>query len=176
MNMKQPSNTWLSNWLENLQRESWQLELIISGFAILLLSQGLEAGGKLDDYSIVHLPKNGAHWLSIGVGLSAILGAGWVMLVNLCIHVVLRGLWIGTVGLRSISQTIDYEQLNYSDKFKAYLSRKVGSYDEYILRLERLCSVVFVYSFLVAFAFIGFVLSLIALFIITATLSNLEVG
>lgn len=30
-------NSKLSEWLENLQRESWNLELIISGFSIFLL-------------------------------------------------------------------------------------------------------------------------------------------
>ncbi|MGB3851724.1 MAG: hypothetical protein WA958_17280 [Tunicatimonas sp.] len=154
--------TWLSEWLDHLQRESWQLELIISGFAILLLIQGLEAAGELSDYFLLHLQGNDSfggtlEFVAI-LGILAFGAAGVVLLTNLCIHLVLRGLWIGTVGLRSISQTIDYEQLRYSDRFKAYLSRKVGSYDEYILRLERICSVVFAFSFVIVFALLGFVL------------------
>lgn len=35
--MQQRSSSRLSEWLGNLARESWQLELILSGFAIFLL-------------------------------------------------------------------------------------------------------------------------------------------
>ncbi|MCB9352189.1 MAG: hypothetical protein H6573_32540 [Lewinellaceae bacterium] len=35
--MQERSSSRLSEWLDNLARESWQLELVISGFAIFLL-------------------------------------------------------------------------------------------------------------------------------------------
>ena len=35
--MEESQKNKLSKWLESLQQESWQLELIISGFAIFLM-------------------------------------------------------------------------------------------------------------------------------------------
>jgi hypothetical protein len=55
------------------------------------------------------------------------------------LHVVLRGLWIGALGLRYVSGDIDYEQLKYSPKFTKYLSKKIGSFDKYIATLENYC-------------------------------------
>ncbi|MEL6942032.1 MAG: hypothetical protein AAFO82_05135, partial [Bacteroidota bacterium] len=37
----------ITNWLERLQQESWHLELLVSGFSILLLVQ---AGQQLIDF------------------------------------------------------------------------------------------------------------------------------
>ncbi len=150
--------TWLTEWLEHLQRESWQLELIISGFAIILLIQGLEAGDQLYEYIMLHISPGNPLEGILFLGVITLGGASVILLTNLTIHLVLRGLWIGTLGLRSISQTIDYEQLRYSNRFKSYLKHKVGSYDEYIMRLERISSVVFVFSFLIVFVLVGAIL------------------
>lgn len=60
------------------------------------------------------------------------------MIFNLIIHIVLRGLWIGALGLRYVSGEIDYDNLNYSDKFTNYLKKKVGSFDNYIWKVRKL--------------------------------------
>ena len=65
------------------------------------------------------------------------------IILNLIIHVVLRSLWIGALGLRYISGDIDIEKLNYSKRFTNYLKKKIGSFDDYIEKLEKLCSVIF---------------------------------
>ena len=45
--MSENNASKLSKWLETLQQESWQLELVISGFAIFLVGSLDEA---LDDF------------------------------------------------------------------------------------------------------------------------------
>lgn len=70
-------------------------------------------------------------------------GASLFVLLNLIIHVILRGLWISAVGLRSVSGDIDFDHLKLAPRFDGFLRRKTGSFDAYIERLENLCSIVF---------------------------------
>ena len=132
-------------WLDKLQQESWQLELIISGFSIYGLSQVFEPlkialSGFENQKNIVVLIASMIALISC-----------YILMFTLLIHVILRGLWIGALGLRYISGDIDYKKLNYRPKFDRYLRKKIGSFDKYISRLEDYCSVLFAISFLLIF-------------------------
>lgn len=132
-------------WLDLLQQESWQLELIISGFAIyglILASEplGVELVSAMATEKMLNM-----------LFLSIVITAVQILIFNLVIHVILRGLWIGAIGLRYVSGEIDFDKLNYSDKFTNYLKRKVGSFDKYIAKLENYCSILFALSFLMIF-------------------------
>ncbi|WP_424001744.1 hypothetical protein [Maribacter sp. IgM3_T14_3] len=136
--------------LDKLQQESWQLELIISGFAIYGLfaaNEPLEL--KAAASSVVESDQFGILW-------AVILICCQIFTFNLVVHVLLRGLWIGAIGLRYVSGDINYSTLNYSEKFTSYLKRKVGSFDQYIANLETYCSIIFAASFLMIFYVIGF--------------------
>ena len=139
------NNPAFKKLLKKLQEESWQLELIISGFAIFGLFSAyaplklLYTEAKTDGNNIIA-------FLYVILLISCV-----ILAFNLLLHVVLRGLWIGALGLRYVSGEIDYESLNYSDKFTKYLRKKVGSFDRYIARLENYCSIIFAISFLLVF-------------------------
>ena len=155
--------------LDKLQQESWQLELLISGFAIFGLFNLL--GHILDVYAQNPNDIN-IYKRYLIISSTPIL---FILLFNLIVHVLLRGLWIGSLGLRYVSGDIDYEELNYSEKFTTYLKRKVGSFDKYISRLEDYSSVMFAISFLMAFYVLGFAL-LIIIFSIATHYFNLYEG
>ncbi|MEM1259756.1 MAG: hypothetical protein AAGH81_14585, partial [Bacteroidota bacterium] len=74
-----------------------------------------------------------------------------ILLFNLLLHVVLRGLWIGALGLRYVSGDIEFDKLKYSEHFKNYLKKRIVSFDRYIASLENYCSVLFAISFLLIF-------------------------
>ena len=119
--MNKESNSTKSifkEWLEKLQQESWQLELLISGFAlfgiysarVLIVNYGFYIENNISSESIRPLAKL----------LNIIFQVGWyIFFFNLLIHVVLRGLWIGAIGLRYVSQEIDYDNFNYSSIFNS---------------------------------------------------------
>ena len=166
------NNPAFKKLLQKLQEESWQLELLISGFAIFGLftafphikvaAMAAENDEKI--YSFIVL---------IVAGISCA-----ILIFNLLLHVILRGLWIGALGLRYVSGDIDYETLNYSEKFTKYLKKKVGSFDRYIARLENYCSIIFAISFLLIFYVLAFIFTIIAivlvvkLFLDNDTISN----
>lgn len=142
-------------WLEKLQQESWQLELIISGFALFGIWEAKSLVGLLSNYSTIHVApgvfKATLRALTLGVQVS------WmIFFINLLIHVFTRGLWIGAIGLRYVSGDIDFKALDYSSPFTNFLSRRIKSFDEYIERLERFASVLFAYTFLLFFMWISF--------------------
>jgi len=72
----------------------------------------------------------------------------FIFLINLIIHILIRSLWIGAIGLRYVSGDIDYDHLNYSSRFLDYYKGKIGSFDRYIQQLENFASILFSFTFL----------------------------
>jgi len=148
--------------LDSLQQQSWELELLISGFAIFGLFTAYEpikiemtnAGNEQQIYSFV------IYFLA--------LTACSILLFNLLLHVILRGLWIGALGLRYVSGDIEFEKLKYSERFKKYLSKRIVSFDRYIGSLENYCSILFAVSFLLIF----YVLAMTIVMISFALIAN----
>jgi len=146
--------------LKKLQEESWQLELIISGFAIFGLFTAYPSIAEQ-----VQESSNTKQIYKFVIYLVAQISCG-ILLFNLLLHVLLRGLWIGTLGLRYVSGDIDYEELNYSEKFTKYLKKKVGSFDKYIATLENYCSIIFAISFLLIFYVLALTFTIITIALI----------
>lgn len=164
---KDHKNSAFKELLDRLQQESWQLELLISGFAIFGLFSALDPLAIKWDVA-QHDRKIVDTFL-----WSAALISCWILIANLLIHVVLRGLWIGALGLRYVSGDIDYDELKYSPKFTKYLQKKIGSFDKYIATLENYCSIVFAVSFIFIFYFLAaFAFIVLLLLIATLMISN----
>lgn len=152
--------------LDKLQQESWQLELLISGFAIFGLFSALGTVQiNLETANYDSRLYEILIWFSVKV-------CCWILIISLLIHVTLRGLWIGALGLRYVSGDIDYDELNYSPKFTKFLSNKIGSFDKYIATLENYCSILFAVSFLLIFYFLAAIMFLITLILVVFIFLN----
>ena len=172
---KQDNKAFFSEWLEKLQQESWQLELLISGLALFGI---FESQDLLIEFKM-YTSNNSEGIIRVTQSFFiSILGVGWkIFFINLLIHVVLRGLWIGAIGLRYVSHDIDYDALNYSEYFTKMLRDRVGEFDDFIERLEKICSVLFAYTFLLfllffSFSFFFFQVIFVANFVDSAAGSN----
>lgn len=153
-------------WLDKLQEDSWHIELIITGFSLFGLVNLLDfLSDKIIEVRHLQNPQTVLVYIWIKT-------AAWVLIFNLCIHVIARGLWVGCLGLRSVSGEIDFKALNYSPKFTSFLEKKVGSFDRYILRLENFCSSLFAITFLLLF----YLISLFIFIIILVQISSLIEG
>lgn len=151
------TKSFFKEWLEKLQQESWQLELLISGLALFGIFEAKPWIAKFGYY----VNSNIADGIISTVfnAFSFIISVGWwIFFINLLLHVILRSLWIGAIGLRYISSEIEYDDLNYSELFTNYLRKRVGNYDDFIERLEKICSVLFAYTFLLFLLFLSFTL------------------
>jgi hypothetical protein len=145
----------LTAWLEKLQQESWQLELLISGFLLSLL---LSAHEELKIYLSTNTEyiqgslEGGVFYFLVGILFSTT----YILIINLIVHVVLRSLWIGAIGLRNISGEISVENLELSDRFKSYFDKKLPSFDEFIEKLENICCLIFAFTFIIIFSIFSF--------------------
>ncbi|WP_088341374.1 hypothetical protein [Robiginitalea sediminis] len=163
-----PHDSKFKKWLDVLQQESWQLELIISGFAIYGLFAviepielaGLEAQNDNNFYSTLLFQGLAVSW--------------YIITINLIAHVILRGLWIGAIGLRYVSGEIDYTKLRYSPKFKRHLEKRVGSFDNYVATLEKYCSVIFAVTFLLVFYLLGLLVLVFCIGLLSLWISKEE--
>ncbi len=147
-----PQDQKFKKWLDILQQESWQLELIISGFAIYGLFMVI---GPIEMESLEAQNDRNMYRIFLMQGL---LISWYILTINLLTHVILRGLWIGAIGLRYVSGEIDYKSLNYSPKFTRHLLKRVGSFDNYVAVLEKYCSIIFAVTFLLVFYLLGLLL------------------
>lgn len=157
--------------MQKLQEESWQLELIISGFAIFGLFSVFEPLELLFQEA-----QHNNQPIITQIYVIALISCA-ILAFNLILHVILRGLWIGALGLRYVSGDIDYEELKYSPKFTKHLKRKIGSFDRYIARLENYCSIIFAIAFLLVFYVLALFFSSMCIVIIANyLLSNDDLG
>ncbi|MEO9484772.1 MAG: hypothetical protein ABJG47_15035 [Ekhidna sp.] len=169
----------IEGWLKKLERESWQLELLVSAFTIFLL---IGANTQFDEFLTDILFKyNISGPISIGyVFLVLIKKSILALTICLVIHLMLRGFWIGTIGLRSVQSTIDFNKLNYNDFFTEKLKKKVISLDRMVILLDEICSVIFAFSFLVISILLAFGMFLLFLafsgFVLSAGLNALPDG
>ncbi len=154
----------LKKWLDKLQEESWNLELLISGFSIFGLFKAKE-----------FLADKGALFFANDIVSNSLMAffQAFYLLVNtsvyifigfLLLHIFFRGLWIGAIGIRYVSGEIEYEKFKYNSNITNYLKKRIGSFDDYILKLEKISSIIFGYTFLI----ILFMCSVCFYFIITA--------
>ncbi len=153
----------LRRWVANLQLESWQLELLITGFSIFLLNESIGSYAAWSEELRFNklVPTNSANAVFLIMAtflINAIPYAIKFFLISLLIHLLLRGFWIGIVGLSSVSSNIGLHDMNLRGPFRKYLPGKVQSLDELILYLDKIASVIFAYTYLLAFSIISVVM------------------
>ncbi|MEP4094974.1 hypothetical protein [Reichenbachiella sp.] len=161
----------ISDWLKKLERESWQLELLVSAFTIFLLIQAtISFEGFITEIEYQYnfqSSKYSVLYLFLGLVHKSL----EALVICLISHLMLRGFWIGTIGLRSVQSNIDFSSLNYSAFFTERLKKKVISLDQLVIKLDEICSVIFAFAFLVISILMAFGLYLMFLGIIAITMN-----
>ncbi len=158
----------VKDWLKNLSRESWQLELLVSAFTIFLLIAGQE---RFSDFYLrisfeIDLKSEVFSIIYLFLGLVGICIN--VLIISLILHLLLRGFWIGTIGLRSVQDHVEWRELKYSDFFTQKLKEKVRNIDQLVIFLDEICSVIFSLSYLLISIFLAFGLTFgFGVFIVT---------
>lgn len=153
MEKKEKGN--ISLLLERLQEESWQLELLISGFAIFLVAGSWESIQNFFQAFQIKALGSSSNFNFTPILIMGILGSWFFLLINLIMHVFLRGLWISAIGLRYISGDVDFDTLNFSPKFDQFLKKRIPHFDNYIEMIEKICSLVFAFTFMLIFMLIS---------------------
>lgn len=169
----------IEGWLKKLERESWQLELLVSAFTIFLL---IGANSEFENFLVrIQYQYNLSGPISIGfIFLVLIQRSILALTICLVVHLMLRGFWIGAIGLRSVQSSVDFKELNYNQFFTEKLKKKVISLDRLVIMLDEICSVIFAFSFLIISILLAFGMFLLFLavsgFLVNTVLSLLPSG
>ncbi len=143
------------DWLKRTQESSWEPEILISGISLIALFQlpalihkaqvfvndntfAIFQFGNVDDSFFV-LMETAVYWL----------------IICLIMHLGLRSIWVSFVGLSYVfPEGISMKALKLSEFFKSRILR-IRSFEESVIRLEKISSMMYATAFLLVLATIG---------------------
>tara|TARA_B100000029_G_scaffold152371_1_gene147394 strand:- start:3130 stop:4422 length:1293 start_codon:yes stop_codon:yes gene_type:complete len=167
-----------SSLFSNLKLNSWEVEILIVGFLLISLLQiPTFLINQLSDFRLrLDVVSDHLIWqnFSIIVAWSALLLSSRIIIINLAIYVIFRSFWVGLVGLSYVfPKGINIDKLNYNQ----YFIKKFENYDleNDIQQIDKLCSSIFSFSFLITLTTISIIILLIEL-ILFIYLLNLIFG
>ncbi|MEN2280840.1 hypothetical protein AAGF08_01790 [Algoriphagus sp. SE2] len=125
-------------WLENLQRNSWEPEVIISGITLAFL---FAFPAKIYAFSATLVQEYGLHFLGAMLVLLYLSAMISVFKIFFVVHLVLRFIWAGLLGLSyAFPKGVIKENL-----FKMSQHYEYKKPSEMVLTMERICSMTFAY-------------------------------
>lgn len=144
------SNT--HQWIKDVARQSWEPELFISGaaaFASLGLPELIKSG-----YSIYANNLMGNGFLEQLLPLlifSVLVSVAQILSITFFVHLSMRAFWIGMMGLSSVyPKGIELDKIPTLSNFaRQYLQKKLTTVDDFIIRLDRTCSMLFSIAFII---------------------------
>lgn len=158
-------------WLQILEAESWQAEMLVSGAAIygsLLLPDLIR---QLIDMALLWLPEGALNICYFIFWYLTICAS--VLIVSFILHFVLRALWIGMIGLVSvfpagINRDTDY----HSEHFLKQLFEEFPDVNDFNRRLDDFCSLIFGTTFGVVIMIIAVCILISSCLILSLVIAN----
>jgi len=148
-NKKTQENGAAPQWLQSIQLNSWEAELLISALVLYALFRIPES---LDYWSLNTFPRgSNLHGL-----ISVVQNAIQLLSLGYILHILVRGVWVATVGFSYVFPAgVDTERLKFRGRFKKELESN-GSLVRNVLRLEELSSMIYGISFILFGTLFGF--------------------
>lgn len=137
------------SWLENLQRNSWEPEVIISGITLAFL---FAFPSKIYAFSATLVQEYGLHFIGAMLVLLYLSAVISVFKIFFVVHLVLRFIWTGLLGLSyAFPNGVIKENL-----FKMSQHYEYQKPSEMVLRMERVCSMTFAYPISLVYVILVF--------------------
>lgn len=140
--------------LKDLAVKSWNLELIISGAAIVLttyLPDLVEDGFQYYHFNLATDWSSATFFLPV-LAYAFFKTVAYLMIAMFVVHLAMRAFWVAMVGLQAaFPEGIRYDRLPHvPPAIRQFQEQKFGRLSDYILRLDRLCNQVLAFAFLVS--------------------------
>lgn len=158
------------HWMGEVARQSWEPELLISGaaaFASLSLPNLIASGYAA--YASNLMTGTGTidrmfPLLIFGVFASA----AQILIVTLITHFTMRAFWIGFIGLLSVyPKGIQYKKIQFlNDYGRQYLKQRMTTVNEFALRLDKWCSILFSLAFVIILFMAGIAFGYLLFFLL----------
>ena len=169
-------------WFHKLKLNSWEVEILIVGFVLVMLFQVV---GKLDfaseiffDSGDLETEENYGSWALYFVQFAALVAVRStvnILIYSFGIYLAFRGFWVGILGLSSVfPDGINFKKLN----FKNRLSLNKDKYDliQFINYIDKICSSIFSFSFLISLAIVSLIIFFIQLLCVGLSLDFIAIN
>ena len=154
------------NWLQRVQEQSWEPELIISGLVLFALFQIPEMVDAGIDYLNVHSIRFFSQFSGDETIGALINTAVFWLIIGFITLIILRSIWLAYVGLSYVyDKGIKRDGLGYHPLFLKHVNTE-QTYVPRIKKLERICSSLFA----VTFMFVLFIIGVLSFFLIFTAL------
>ncbi|HYO16480.1 MAG TPA: hypothetical protein VE685_25060 [Thermoanaerobaculia bacterium] len=135
-------------------RQTWELELLISGavvFALLQLPSALHnAFDRLDP----HL--DGTARIGLLIVYAYMTLALYTLIGSFLLHLGARAYWVGLVGLEAVfPRGIQWDRAQYGPFTRRFYEERAPSLQALIAKADDFCSTIFSFSFTIVFSFIA---------------------
>lgn len=139
--------------LKELTGASWNLELIISGAAIVLTTYLPDAVENLFHYYHFNLSvdwSSGASYMQV-LAYAFFKTVAYLMMTMFVVHLAMRAFWVAVVGLQAAyPEGIRYDKIpNVPPSLQRHQQQRFGDLESYTVRLDRLCNQLLAFTFLV---------------------------
>ncbi|MFQ3598861.1 MAG: hypothetical protein SNJ55_01000 [Chloroherpetonaceae bacterium] len=174
---EQPEQFKFSEFLKGLFQRSFELEMLVSGIAILLLLRAPESLDALGDLAIQN--SVGRDFFAIaGVALHRLIkGIVYIVILNLVFHLILRCFWVSLVGLKSVYPSeIAIEKISPRPMLQTFMRRHLLSVESLAERVDKTCRVLFAFTFVVAFCFLSITVSVMLGVYVLLQLGYVSIG
>jgi hypothetical protein len=168
------------SWVESLYQRSWEMELLISGFALILLLQSfayLDYMFSWFDYSVLYSGPLYIVFLFATLLLPIVI---IVLCIFLSINLIFRAYWIGLIGLMSrINKLPNTTQFSRYRKQNLIQILEVRKMKKHVDLVDHLGSQIFAVAILFICYFISLLVSIIILILLiflTTTISQLFIS
>jgi len=159
-------------WLTKAQDGSWEAEILISGILLFAL---FNIPDMVETLRFKIFREFGMSDF-MRVGSLFMVAAVYWLIIGFVTHMVMRGLWIGLVGLSYVfPKGINREKIDYHQKFNNDI-QKIPFITDSIIRLESFCSLIFSVSFLFFTNILGLSIFVAIVMGVPAAIGNLDSG
>ena len=142
-----------TNWLAKLRFNSWELEILLVGFVLVVLLQvpdRIERWITITNISLSPLTNTSDFIMNVMIlpvltlSLSVVIH---IMILSLIFYLILRAFWIAIIGISSaFPDGININSLSFFKKYNNKIS-KINLEDPSI-QLDKICSSIFAFAFL----------------------------
>jgi hypothetical protein len=145
-----PMRKKVPRWLRNIQRNSWEPEILLSGFVLVGLLQVPDAVYRMS----VFLRTEALHDNMSGI-FAALQQAVYILIFGLVLHLFLRSVWVGLVGLSyAFPKGIRPGRLPFTAPYKKQVEA-LPTLEQQIMQLEKVCSSIFATCFFLMMMILG---------------------
>lgn len=133
-------------------RQTWELELVISGAVAFALLQLPSAVDQVYDRIDPHLADNLASGAFIVLYYAKL--ALYTLIASFMTHIIARAYWVGLVGLEAVfPRGVRWEKATSGPISRELYRKLLPSLPELITKVDDFCSMIFSFSFMVVFIF-----------------------